>query len=357
MDSFTKRALRTNKNSERSTPATQNDAPEPQRRGLSGQKPPSTKSGLQPQDDESDDQNMDLDDDEQPQDDRSNDQDMNLDEDDDGRTNTAIDQNDKQVNNAKFDETDSEDIDNKCPEEIAFMNDPANDQIRSEMRQWAHEETSENVNEEMIRLTAFLCDLDEKEENREKYRYTEQRGLNADDLRDREIAMYKRKWARKRYWHDKLSIGKLFDPSADDDASEDAPIRKIVMESSTHWLVAWENSWIHRLSAKQQASEHYVIRKIIDEKTDEKNRTLSLVQWENSWVDWVTPVAKREWNALKKKEDALKKRENALKKKESALKKKVIARQRREKKTKAQKNDASDGDALDEDRMEGLDDV
>jgi hypothetical protein len=82
MDAFTKskrRVSRTNQNSQQSTPATQSsttDAPEPRRHGLSGQKPQSKKSALQPQDDKSDDQDMDFD------------------EDGGDQTNAIIDQND-----------------------------------------------------------------------------------------------------------------------------------------------------------------------------------------------------------------------------------------------------------------------
>jgi hypothetical protein len=274
---------RTNQDSQQSTPATRSsttDASEPQRHRHLSQSRLSGRSAEELQEDESDDQDMDLHEDDrdqidatidqntlkpqrhgifsqkrtssksaqQPHDDESEDQDMDLDDDDDDPNNTAIDQNDKQARNTTFDETDSEGFYDKCSEEIAFMNDPAHDQIRSEMRQWAHDETSENVDGEMIRLTALLCDLDEKEENRGRYKYTEQRGLSADDLRNREIAEYKRNWARKRYFHDKMSSGKLFDPSADHDATEDAPVRKIIKESKTKgtlWLVEWENSWIH----------------------------------------------------------------------------------------------------------------
>jgi hypothetical protein len=252
MDAFTKskrRVSRTNQNSQQSTPATQSsttDAPEPRRHGLSGQKPQSKKSALQPQDDKSDDQDMDFDEDggdqtnaiidqndtpgpqrrgllsqkspskksdPQPHDDESDDQGMKSNKDGGNQINATIDQNDKQVGNAAFDETDSEDTD-KTPEELALMRDPSMYVMRKGVRKWVREATSKELLKEMKYLVAFDTDLDEKEAGLGKYAKAKQRGLSADDRRDREINNYKLELARKRYRHDNPSSERSFDADA-----------------------------------------------------------------------------------------------------------------------------------------------
>jgi hypothetical protein len=194
LKSFKRKASRTNRNSQQTTPANQSsttDAQEPRRR-LFSQMRSSDGSAAQLQDGESDDQGM------------------GFDEDDGDQINATIDQNNNQIRNAEFDETDSEDT-GKSPED---MEDPDLFQMRRESRQWDRGATFENVWEEMKRLVAFDTDLNQKEKNLGKYRKTKQRGLNDNDKRDRKICRYRLKWARKRYWHDAVSSGTSLDADA-----------------------------------------------------------------------------------------------------------------------------------------------
>jgi hypothetical protein len=282
--------------------------------------------------------------------------------------NATIDQNDKQVRNAAFDETDSEDT-GESPED---MEDPDLCQMRRESRQWARKATSEDIWSGMGRLVAFDTDLDDKKENRGKYAKTKQRGLNANDRRDRKICRYRLKWARKRYRHDNPSSENSFDadataeeppetapegissgpqaspdqqhgfasspgpssnqqstPSSPDSNASESRVRGIIRETKKSYLVQWEDSWIKCLPAEHKPEKHSIISKVVGEKIVEENKVHSRIRWRDSWIpkSYANNMAIDAWEEEK-------------------------ARQKRQR----EEDDGSDIDAPDESGMEGRDD-
>jgi hypothetical protein len=87
------------------------------------------------------------------------------------------------------------------------------------------------------------------------------------------------------------------------------------------------------LLAEHESEEHSIIDKVVGEEIVGENKLHSLIRWQDTWIpkSWVNDMAIDAWEEEKAQE-----------------------RQREdEEKMRAQKDDGSDVDSPDEDRMEG----